>query len=118
MKIFVDENIPLVTVEELKECGHDVLDIRGSEAQGMADDLLWKRAQREQRLLITTDKGFVNHRHESHYGILVIRLHQPNEQKIHERVMQAFRSQDEDDWKGLMIVMRDVVQSSWRSELK
>ncbi len=28
MKIFVDENIPLVTVQELVSRGHDVIDIR------------------------------------------------------------------------------------------
>ena len=30
MKIFVDENIPSRTVEELRGLGHDVLDIRGT----------------------------------------------------------------------------------------
>jgi hypothetical protein len=29
MKIFVDENIPLETIEALTGMGHDVLDIRG-----------------------------------------------------------------------------------------
>ena len=29
MKIFVDENIPLMTVRALREMGHDVLDIQG-----------------------------------------------------------------------------------------
>jgi hypothetical protein len=30
MKIFADENIPLMTVEALRALGHDVLDIRGT----------------------------------------------------------------------------------------
>ena len=68
--------------------GHDVLDIRGKVDQGMPDDLLWIRVQGERRLLITTDKGFVQRRDEQHCGILVVRLKQPNEQKIHQRVMQ------------------------------
>jgi len=114
MKICVDENIPLVTVVELRKLGHDVLDIRGTSDQGISDDLLWARIQREKRLLITTDKGFVNNRRESHFGILVVRLHQPNERKIHERVMGAVRQFADEDWNGLLVVMRDVVQSSWR----
>jgi len=89
MKICVDENIPLITVVELRNLGHDVLDIRGTDDQGIPDDLLWERVQKEKRLLITTDKGFVNHRRESHFGILVVRLHQPNERKIHERIMRV-----------------------------
>lgn len=115
MKICVDENIPLITVLELKKLGHDVLDIRGTEDRGISDDLLWEKIQKEGRLLITTDKGFVHHRRESHYGILTIRLRQPNERKIHERIMQAFHQFAEDDWKGLIVVMRDVVQSTWRA---
>ncbi|MCK4358658.1 MAG: DUF5615 family PIN-like protein [Candidatus Cloacimonetes bacterium] len=36
MKIFVDENIPLITVQTLREIGHDVIDIRGTDDEGMA----------------------------------------------------------------------------------
>ena len=113
MKICVDENIPLVTVAELKNLG--VLDIRGTSEQGLADDLLWERVQRENRLLITTDKGFANYRAESHDGILIVRLRQPNEQKIHVRIMQAINQYSEGEWAGLLVVMRDAVQSVWRN---
>jgi predicted nuclease of predicted toxin-antitoxin system len=58
MKIFVDENIPLMTVWALREMNHDVVDIRGTVDEGMIDDALWEMIQREGRLLITTDKGF------------------------------------------------------------
>jgi predicted nuclease of predicted toxin-antitoxin system len=115
MKILVDENIPSVTVQELRAQGRDVLDIRGAERQGMFDDELWPFAQTEQRLLITTDKGFSEHRDEKHHGILVVRLRQPNEQRIHARIMAAFRQFPESDWPGLLVVMRDEVQSIHRS---
>jgi len=106
MKICVDENIPLISVVWLKDSGHDVLDIRGTAEQG---------AQRENRLLITTDKGFAAQRAESHYGILIVRLRQPNEQKIHTRIIQAINQYPESDWQGLLVVMRDAVQSVWRN---
>ncbi len=115
MKILVDENIPNVTVRELRALGHDVLDIRGTERQGMFDDALWPFAQTEQRMLITTDKGFSEHRDEKHHGILVVRLRQPNEQRIHARIMATFRQFSESDWPGLLAVMRDEVQSVHRS---
>ena len=95
--------------------GHDVLDIRGTANQGITDDLLWELAQKESRLLISTDKGFVQRRNESHHGILIVRLRQPNEQKIHERVMRAMGQFAEDEWAGLVLVMRDAVQSVWRA---
>lgn len=115
MKICVDENIPLITVAELGSLGHDVLDIRGTTNQGIPDDFLWELAQKESRLLISTDKGFVQYRNESHHGILIVRLRQPNEQKIHERVIKAMRQFSEVEWVGLLVVMRDAVQSVWRA---
>jgi predicted nuclease of predicted toxin-antitoxin system len=118
MKILVDENIPLKTVLALSEAGHDVLDIRGTRDEGMEDETLWDRIKREERLLITTDKGFSQYRNEPHNGILIIRLRQPNRKKIHQRVMQAIDQFKAQEWLGLLVVMRDVVQSSWRYEDK
>ena len=117
MRVFVDENIPNCTVEELRSLGHDVLDIRGTADQGTEDDLLWTRLVSERRLLITTDKGFAQHRHERHHGILIVRLRQPNESKIHDRVMQAMKQFAESDWPGLLVVMRDAMQSITRAEV-
>jgi predicted nuclease of predicted toxin-antitoxin system len=105
-----------MTVQVLREEGHDVFDIRGTPDEGMEDDTLWQMIQREERLFITTDKGFTQFRNESHHGILIIRLRQPNRKKIHQRVMHAINQFKEKDWSGLLVVMRDAVQSSWRFE--
>ncbi len=115
MKICVDENIPLVSVTELVELGHDVLDIRGTSEEGLPDYLLWEKVQKEKRLLITTDKGFVGNKAETHFGILIVRLRQPNEIKIHVRIMKAIGQFSEPEWEGLLVVMRDTVQSIWRN---
>ena len=118
MKIFVDENIPLMTVAELLELSHDVMDIRGTENEGMTDEEIWKLIQREGRLLITTDKGFVQKRHEIHSGILIIRLKQPNRLKIHNKVMKAINCFREDEWSGLTVVMQDIFHSVWKARKK
>ena len=47
MRILVDENIPRISVEQLREMGHDVLDIRGTPEEGMSDELLWDKARQE-----------------------------------------------------------------------
>jgi len=114
MNIFVDEHIPLMTVQALREMGHEIRDIRGTPDEGMTDDALWGMAQREKRLLISTDKGFAQYRAASHHGVLIIRLHQPNRHKIHQRIMQAIMQFSEEEWPGLLVVMRDVAQSTWR----
>ena len=62
MKICVDENIPLITVTELRNLQHDVIDIRHTPDRGMSDALLWELVSEQGRLLITTDKGFAQHR--------------------------------------------------------
>lgn len=111
MKILVDENIPLRTVQELRTLGHDVMDIRGTLDQGLKDASLWQLAQQEGRLLITTDKGFAHHRDEPHYGVVIVRLRQPNRQKIHERIIKAINQFNAEQWPGLLVVMRDVMQS-------
>ena len=57
MRILADENIPNITIHELRAQGHDVLDIRGTEQQGMFDDELWPFAQTERRTLVTTERA-------------------------------------------------------------
>ena len=118
MRILVDENIPNISVRELRAMGHDVLDIRGTERQGMFDDELWPFAQAERRLLVTTDKGFSKHRDEQHGGIPIVRLRQPNEQRIHARIMGAFHQFAEQHWPGLLVVVRDTVQSIHRAQMQ
>lgn len=114
MKILVDENIPRMTVAALRALGNDVRDIRGGVEQGIPDRDLWAIAIAEKRLLITTDKGFVEYRSIEHSGILVIRLRQPNRQKIHDRIMMAIKLYDDAQWKSALVVMRDSTVS--RSE--
>ena len=60
-----------MTVEALRAMGHDVSDIRGTPSERLRDDVLWEVAQREERLLITTDKGFAHYRMGPHHGILM-----------------------------------------------
>ena len=118
MKIFVDENIPLITVNELREQGFAVIDIRGTDVQGIPDEKVWQRVQKEKCLLITTDKGFLTYREESHGGILIVLLKQPTRMKIHKRVMQAIGKYSKNEWSGLSVVMRDSVQSMWKARNK
>lgn len=91
-----------------------MLDIRGTPDEGMKDKSLWALSQREGCLLITTDKGFSEHRNDPHYGILIARLKQPNRKKIHQRIMQTFLQFEPDEWSGLLVVVRDYAQSKWR----
>lgn len=114
MRILVDENIPLKTVAALRGMGHDVRDIRGTSDQGISDVTLWQIAQQQSRVLVTTDKGFASRRLETHHGILIVRLRQPNRDRIHRRIMDGVLLVPEDDWDSLLVTMRDRLHSLWR----
>jgi predicted nuclease of predicted toxin-antitoxin system len=115
MKILVDENIPKSTVESLRGMGHDVRDVRGTPEQGADDATLWRQAQAEGRLLLTTDKGFVEYRKSAHFGILVVRLRQPNRIKIHETAIRALEKFTNEEWPGMLVVARDTMLSVSRA---
>jgi predicted nuclease of predicted toxin-antitoxin system len=110
----VDENIPRMTVAALRELGHDVKDIRGTCDQGVADSGVWALAISESRTLITTDKGFTEYRSVPHSGILIVRLRQPNRQKIHHAVMHVIERFPEAEWPNLLVVIRDTTLSTSR----
>ena len=114
MRIFVDENIPRMTANQLRDFGHDVIDIRRTNQEGISDDEIWQIVQREKRLLITTDKGFLEHRNSYHSGILVITLRQPNRCKIHEKVIQVISQFQSDEWSNTIVVIKDRIQSVWK----
>jgi predicted nuclease of predicted toxin-antitoxin system len=97
MDILVDENIPLMTVAGLRELGHDVKDVRGTGQQGLPDANLWTLGLAEERMLITTDKGFTERRRDRH--------------KIHNAVLLAMGRFAERQWSGLLVVMRDQTMS-------
>ena len=118
MRVMVDENIPLMTVDELIKLGHNVLDVRGTKFGGMPDEKLWALALKENRLLITTDKGFAQNRYGKHYGILIVRLKQPNRLKIHQKIIKGITLFKEKEWPSRTVVMRDSFHSTWKRKIK
>lgn len=114
MKILVDEHIPLATVRTLRLLGHDVVDIRGTDLEGLDDDRLWELAQSQRRILITTDKGFARRRHLPHAGTLIVRLRQPNAHKLERRITSAISQFTEEEWQNTTLTVRDTARSVWR----
>jgi len=118
MQILVDENIPLMTVEQLRRLGNEVLDVRGTSEEGLSDELLWNEARKRKQLLITTDRGFAHYRDREHYGILIVSLRRPNRHKINKRVLDAIKLFSAKQWPGLLVIMRDRAMSTWRQTSK
>lgn len=117
LRIFADENIPLQTIELLRMQGHDVASGHDRQHKGLDDFGLWELVQKESRILITTDRGFANHRDEPHSGILIVRLRMPNSQKIHARIFTALSEFQQAEWPGLLVIMRDKTKGIWKAKL-
>jgi predicted nuclease of predicted toxin-antitoxin system len=117
VRILVDENIPLRCIGHLQATGHEVADIRGTKEEGASDAAIWDKAQRDGRLLITTDRGFARQRDREHHGILIVLLRQPNRHKITRRIIEAMDLFSANEWPGLLVVMRDTVMSTWRASV-
>jgi hypothetical protein len=102
-----------MTVEALKAQGHNVRDVRGTSDEGVPDGRLWQVAQQDDRLLITTDKGFAVNRQRDHAGVLIVRLRQPNRRAIHDRILLTLARFAESKWRGTIVVVRDRAVSVW-----
>jgi predicted nuclease of predicted toxin-antitoxin system len=77
IKVKVDECLPEECAELLLGKGYDVDTVRHEGLQGAADAAIWKAAQDEKRLLVTTDLDFSDvRRYEpgKHAGVLLLRL--------------------------------------------
>jgi len=111
MKIKLDENIPNLLVDDLRELGHDALSVFQQGMKGVSDFELWNNLQREQRFLITQDLDFsdVNkYLPGTHAGLLLVRLREPGRIKIRQKVRDLFASEVSlKNWYGAFVVLTD-----------
>ena len=77
MRFLADENIDKLSVQMLREAGHDVFYVREINPSE-EDPSLLSQATREQRTLLTYDKGFseliVRRGFRAPYGVILFRL--------------------------------------------
>ncbi|HJT71650.1 MAG TPA: DUF5615 family PIN-like protein [Terriglobales bacterium] len=74
MKIKLDENLPAVLSDSLKDVGHDVQTTLDENLKGHDDWAIWRAAQVEGRFLITQDLDFSDLRQftpGTHAGVLL-----------------------------------------------
>ena len=58
MRFLLDENLPRLMAEMLRERGHAVLEAADSSLKSSDDLVIWQHAAREERVLITRDLDF------------------------------------------------------------
>ena len=100
MRLLANENIPLIAVEALRACGHDVLWLR-EKAQGITDIEVMGLGHREERILITFDKDFVGlafcTKQSPACGIILFRIPMISSAYIAKAFVKVIESRN--DWK-------------------
>ena len=76
MRIKIDEDLPPMFAKILREKGFDAMTVIEQQLGGYKDPALWRIVQKEERFLITADKGFADIRAYppgTHSGVLLLR---------------------------------------------
>lgn len=112
MRLLADENVPGPVVVALRGRGHDVF--WAKESHPAADDaLILEIAQREQRVVVTSDTDFGELAFRSGLpadcGVILLRLDWTDPETDNQTIVSALASRD--DWSGIFaVVERDRVR--------
>jgi len=108
MRILANENFPEDAVVALRRAGHDVVWIR-TDAPGIVDADVLRRAQAEDRLLVTFDKDFGELAFRAGLpassGVVLFRISVPSSDHVARVALSVLESRD--DWAGHFSVVED-----------
>jgi len=113
-RFLVDEDMPRSTAKALRNAGFECLDIRDIGLRGAGDDVIYRRAQNEDSVLITEDLGFSNtlrYPLGRHKGIIIARF--PNEMptsELNDNLINAIKKISEDLPGNLTIIEPDRIR--------
>lgn len=108
MRFLANENFPFDAVEALRQQAHDVIWIR-TDSPGISDPEVLRRAQAEDRILLTFDKDFgelaFRTKLSATSGIILFRIKTPSSAAIAQKVVTAVALRE--DWSGHFSVIED-----------
>lgn len=97
MHIKVDEDLPRVAVQMLRDRGYEAVSVVEQGMGGWKDPALWQAVQAEQRFLVTADKGFADvriHAPGTHAGVLLLRPDQDGIRPVIELLKRLLTNYD------------------------
>ncbi|HSN85704.1 MAG TPA: DUF5615 family PIN-like protein [Thermoanaerobaculia bacterium] len=108
MRILADENFPVFLIQELRQRGHDVASVKET-LRGASDREILKRAQEEDRLVVTFDKDFGELAYRfslpASSGVILFRLSGNDPEIDNARALAALETGIE--WSGSFSVVTD-----------
>lgn len=108
-KFVIDEDVSRSTGKVLIDCGYEVKDIRDYGLRGAEDEEVYRFAQNNQAVVVTSDVDFGNILRfpiGSHFGIIIARF--PNEvstKEINRQLIKGIKALTEDDFKGNLVII-------------
>ena len=101
MRVIANENIAATAIRRLRQNGHEHLSVKES-MQGADDQSILRRAEAEQRLVVTHDKDFgelaYRYRLPASCGIILFRLSTLDPSTDIQRMLDVIESRS--DWTG------------------
>ena len=100
MRFLADQDVYQSTVDFLRALGHDVVCVREIGMARASDEEILDQAHKEQRLLLTKDKGFgalVFLRLQEHSGVILLRISPTTVDGVHQelaRLLQVHAAED------------------------
>jgi len=108
MRILTDQDVYKVTVDRLREWGHDVLTAKEIGLEKASDEVLLSKAREMRRLLMTRDKDFgalVFLRKELSTGVILLRVNPVTVEDVHLELCRLFHEHSGDELKHLFCVV-------------
>jgi predicted nuclease of predicted toxin-antitoxin system len=106
-RFFVDESLPNLAVQRLREEGYVVESVRELNMQGATDEAVFAEAQKRQVILVTGDEDFADITRfptEIHHGIIVVRLQGTKEQRV-AALLGALKQLHGQPLKGVLVIV-------------
>ena len=114
MRFLADINIPQSVIKELTKLDNDVFDLKKFSLEDKDVDII-KRAQKEDRVILTLDKDFIVLTQFPKYQVptIVIRLKKQNPAQVLKYLIQLLKNQRADViQKSLTIVTEESADSN------
>ena len=108
MRVLANENVSSTVIHDLRADGHDVVAVKDWQP-GANDEAVLRRAQAEERILVTHDRDFgelaYRRRLPAACGIVLFRLSGSDPNADNRRALSALESRT--DWGGHFSVVTD-----------
>jgi predicted nuclease of predicted toxin-antitoxin system len=104
MRFLVDQDVYKLTIDRLREWGHDVVTVKELGLQRSPDDDLLRIARAKDRLLITRDKGFgaiVFLNKTIATGVIMLKVTPTTTDAVHQEIRHLLEEHSEEELRRL-----------------